>query len=618
MPPDAAVHEPHVSDPMPSWLPVLLIGMVVALVVGLGGYLFLQAGLHRSAPTLEQATRTGAAAVGQAVAGQFAHALALGIPLAELPGVEPYLRRIAENSPQVEGMALLDADGRTISSTMQGTEGTRFPISAGGTRATLVVAPETPLIDRAMRRVWIALAATALLAGAVAGGLVAFVTRLHQEPAQRRFLADMRGIADGIFAVQPSGVYRGPLADAARALAQCVEGVRAARRNLVEAAATIRAIDFDGSLGRRVDVILQPIDRRYAFPETDDDASARTQGSSVAWRLALLFGLYAAAFPYVANFAIDREPEGIAAAWAPVLPLLAELAAACLGALAGATRAGRNGGALLAFALLFGVCVGATYWCRDYGVFIALRCGAGLSAGFVAAALLCRYRLDIRPRELATLLIFAALFAAPLLAGLYGEAIGRRSGFLLLGIVTVVAAPFIAVGMGASENGATARAASRFGRGDVLLGMAVLPAAAMILVELPIGVGFDDYLSGGGAIALLAAAALAAPALSPLACAAAMLAAAAVLHLPVPYPGVSVFAACALLGLAAGGMFKQIVDAANRPWIAIAVGVAGGLALIGALRHAELPFAYLAAAAALVVIAVNLAGRHRPATAGAA
>src|SRR5690606_37600792 len=119
----------------------------------LASHFLLEAGLRRSAPSLQDATRTGAAAVGQAVAAQFGRALELGIPLDKLPGIAAYLQEISASSPQVEGLALLDADGNRIATTDEDVEGTAFPIAAGGAEATLIVAAESPLIDQAIERV---------------------------------------------------------------------------------------------------------------------------------------------------------------------------------------------------------------------------------------------------------------------------------------------------------------------------------------------------------------------------------------------------------------------------------------------------------------------------------
>jgi hypothetical protein len=598
-----------------AWLPAAIVGAVVAIAVGLAAWLLLDAGLRRATPSLEQASRTGAAAVGQAVAGQFSHALNLGIPFDKLPGVDPYLKRIVDNSPQVDGLAIVDSAGKTLFTTRGGLEGECFPISGNGVQATLVVATESPLIEQAVLQVRIALAIAALLAGAVAGGLIACFVAFHLKPAQGRLLDDMERVVKGDFSAHLHSEDRGPQFAASRALSHSIERVKAARRGMVEAVATIRAIDFDGSLGRRVDAILKPIDSRYAFADAgeDKDGFAEAASRGGVWRVALLLGLYAAAFPYVANFAIDRESDVVPLPWLPVLPLLAELAAALAGALLGRTRAGGSGALLTLAGIVLAVVLGATYWCRTYDVFVMLRACAGLSGGFIAAALLVHRRIDLPPPSLATVLIFSALFAAPLASGLYAEAIGRRSGFLVLGIAMLVATPFLAVGSGAAgKSSGASRAMHSFTLPDLLLGLATVPAAAMVLVGLPAGIGFDNYLVGTGAAAVLAIAALAAPALSPLACGTALLLAAVALFDPLSNMVVSTVIACAALGFAAGGAIRAFCGAASRPWLALGCAAAAGLVIAGTTTQSGVPFAGVIVGLALAVVAGHFVGR-RPA-----
>ncbi|MEQ1956154.1 hypothetical protein [Mesorhizobium sp. CN2-181] len=592
-----------------AWVPAAIVAVVVAAAVGLSAFLLLDAGLKRSAPTLEEATRTGAAAVGMAVAGQFSHALQLGIPLDKLPGIEPYLRHVADSSPQVLGLAIIDSAGKTVAATGGDVTGESFPISGDGVSATLVVEGESPLIEQAVSQVRIALAITAVLAGTVAGGMVAFFVAFNLYPAQSRLLADIERVSAGDFSAHLYSDDRGVLFSASRALARNIERVKAARRNLVEAVATIRAIDFDGSLGRRVDAILLPIDSRYTFADSGDDVAVETAPSGgAAWRVALLLAIYAAAFPYVANFAIDRESEIVALPWLPVLPLLAELAAAFAGALIGRKTAGRSGALLALAGLALALALGATYWCRTYDVFVMLRALAGLSGGFMAAALLVHRRMDLPRVSLATLLIFSALLAAPLASGLYAEAIGRRSGFLVLGIAALLATPFIAYGETTPAGTARMPSASPIGLSDLLLGLSVLPAAAMVLVGLPAGIGFDNYLVGTGAAAVLAIAALVAQALPPLACGGAMLVGAVMLYDPLSNPVVSTMAACALLGLAAGGAIRSLGGAANRPWLALGCSAAAGLAIAGATAQSGIPYAIAVAVVGLAVAAGQFLG----------
>jgi MFS family permease len=541
-------------------------------------------------------------AVGQAVAAKFANAIALGIPLDEMPGVDAYLQRIVASSPQVDGLALLDGAGQTIASTRQHVTGTRFPVG-DGTVAALVVAPESPLLDAAVRQIRIALALAAVFAGGLAGGMVAFHTRLRQEPARQRLLDDLDRVEAGDFDVAPMVEERGPLADVARALSACLARVHTARRGLLEAVATIRAIDFDGSLGRQVDAILRPLEDRYRFARSDETAEAPSTSSDGAWRAALVAGLYFAAFPYVANFAVDREPAWPVDAWIPVVPLLVELAAAVAGAALAATRAGRSGIALAAACLVLAAGVGGTYWCREYEPFVALRAATGLAGGFAVAALLLHRPCGLTRKDLVTLMIFAALFAGPLASGIYAEAIGRRSGFLLLGMAILAASPFVVAGGAASRHRVPA---GRFGGFDLQLALATLPAAAMTLMVLPGGIGYDDYMFTGAAVAVMGVVALAAPPMGPLGCGLALVAGALAIAFPVGQPVLSTFLACATLGFAAGAGAKAAAPLAGRPWASLAAGAAVALLATGLADSLGTGFAAVPVLAAVALAAVAL------------
>ena len=460
------------------WTPALLTALALTLAVALAGHLMLRAGLAYSVPILTESTRAGAAAVGQAVAGQVARALDLGIPLDRIPDVEPWLERIAREAPQVRALALLDAEGRPLAATAPDVAGVSIPVEGAAGRATLVVAAASPLFEDAMLRLQTALWLAAALAGAAGGAVTAGFLGLAQEPARRRLRRAVRRAAEGDFAQAPPPGARGRFAAAAEALARQVERVQTARVKLLEAAATIRAIDFDGSLGRRIDPILAGVQARWTLPATEDDEVAVSSpvraatpavvapeatpvapntpaaepsavslaGDAASWRLATALALWAGAAPLAANFAIDRGSLWASVAWQPAAPLLIELLALLLGALVGRGAAGRAA-VLRALALaLAGACIAATYWCRSWEVFAALRLGAGLGAGFAGAALAASFAPAASPRAVRALLIFAALVAGPLAGGLLGEAVGRRAAFLALGALALFAAPLLAAG----------------------------------------------------------------------------------------------------------------------------------------------------------------------------
>ncbi|MGR3782277.1 MAG: hypothetical protein ACU0DT_13570, partial [Albimonas sp.] len=644
------------------WAPALLAALALTLAVGIAGQLMLRAGLAYSVPILTESTRSGAAAVGQAVAGQFARAQALGIPLAQLPEVEPYLARIVREAPQVRALALVDGEGRILAATAPDATGERFAIGGG---AALVVEAASPLFDDAMQRLSVALWLAALLAGAIGGAIVAGFLGLAQEPARRRLRRAVERAAQGDFAESPPPGARGRFAAAAEALARQVERVQAARTALLEAAATIRAIDFDGSLGRRIDPILARVAARWTLPETEDEdlperlrpqalrtlppaeeagptagepgraardagspagearvrsgaagplGTARTPGlvarDAAAWRLATALAIWAGAAPLLANFAVDRGSFWASPAWQPAVPLLIELAALALGALAGRASAGRVA-ALRALALaLVGVCLAATYWCRSWELFAALRLGAGLGAGFAGAALAGAFAPPASPRALRALLIFAALVAGPLLGGLLAEAAGRRAAFLALGALALLAAPLLAPGAPA-PRGAARAATQGAGRAAVpalaagapalLAAAAAGAAAAAALIRLPLGVGYDDYLSGGGLAAALGLAALLAPRLPAWAIAAARglaalggraveggaLAAAWPERFGPGAPAAALLPACLLLGLALGAAAPA--RGGRGALLALAGGAAAGVGGAGRPRAAAAP-----------------------------
>ncbi|MDF2233942.1 hypothetical protein P2H44_15380 [Albimonas sp. CAU 1670] len=707
------------------WGPALVVALAVALAVGLAGRLMLGAGLAYSVPALADSTRAGAVAVGQAVAGQFARALDLGIPLARLPDVAPYLERIARDAPQVQALALLDADGRPLAATAERVEGERIAISGAAGEATLVVAAASPLLDEAMARLRAALTLTALLAGAAAGAVTAGFLGLAQAPARRRLRRAVERAAEGDFAQAPPPGARGRFAEAAEALGAQVERVQAARLRLMEAAATIRAIDFDGSLGRRIEPVLAAVAARWTLPATEEEeldprralaspgaavpgsaapavsspaepslpspepaqpqsaqprpapmpsallaatpaAAASVVSASLAephaddpaasrppvreaaapgpaalgprpsetappafdpaadagaCRLALTLAIWTGAAPLVANFALDRGSEWASPAWQPAVPLLIELAALLLGALAGRGAAGRVA-LLRALALaLTGACLAATYWCRSWELFAALRLGAGLGAGFAGAALAKAFAPAASPRAVRALLIFAALVAGPLLGGLLGEAVGRRAAFLALGLAALLATPALAAGA-PSARLAPARHAPEPPATRALAAMAAAAAAAAALVALPLGAGYDDYLSGGGLAAAIGLAALLAPRLPTAAGAVALglaglaqLVAAppAMLAADLPAALASPAASLAALLLASLAMGAALGAAAparggRGGLAALALGAAAGLAAAGLARALAAPmgaptlvFAALALLAALLL-----------------
>ena len=558
------------------WMPALIIGLVVAACVGLAGQLLLQAGLRQSAPMLQESTDAGAAAVGSAIAAQFARAFELGIPVDRLVGAESYMQRVVEGSPQVSGLALVDADGRVVTATGDDVRGEAFPVPAPGSSATLIVAPESPLYDEALLRLQFSLALSAILAGIVAGVLTGSYIALSEEPARDRLVRSLERAAKGNFSRLYPVASRDRFSQATQALEHWIEKVAAARSRLTEAVATIRAIDFDGSLGRRVDEIVEPLQDRYRLPEKRDDAvnGDAVGHTGIIGRIAVVILLYAASFPLVANFAIDREFDAISAGWAPVVPLAAELVLLVLGTALGLS-AGRFRSLRCAGVLLLGLATAAVFWCRTYELFVMLRACAGLAAGLAIAGLARGLPRFVLGRSM-LLFVFAGLVVAPLFTGLIGEALGRRAAFLILGVMTILLAPLL-VGPSAATGEDETRP---LGLNDWTLAAILVPAAPFLLIHIPSGVGYDNYLLGALAMATFG---LSIPAglKSPLSAA---LATVGIAGLAIASSWVdartAVFVASAALGLALGAAIGRIMPLPPR-FVLLAGASVTGLAIVG-------------------------------------
>jgi MFS family permease len=597
---------PH--DSPRAWPQATVIAAVVAIVTGVSALLLLDGGLDRSRPTIEAVTAKGAQAVGQAVAGQIGHALDVGIPLDRLVGVAPYLDEIVSRSPQVRGLALIDANGRTLYATMSSVTGLKFPIGSTG-QATLLVEPQSLLIDSSLDMLDVALLIAAVLTGAVGGAVVAGYLAFHRRPLRRNLEHALDRIAAGDFSTELPVEGRGRHFEATQAIQSLIEKIEAARLRLSEQVATIRAIDFDGSLGQRVDLIVEPLDRRYVLSSAESDRVSRSGPLGegvVVWRLAVLLGLYGAGFPLVANFAMDREPGEIARAWWPVLPLLAELAAVALGAWLGAGRLGRVRTLLFMAALLLGAVVAGTYWCHDYDTFVLLRAAAGFGAGFLGAGVVAGSGLDIDRRDFLVAVVFSALLAGPAFGSLLTEAVGRRAAFLAIGVAILAAAPFIAIGYRRMLR-QPARASVAF-RADLMLGLALAPAAALVLVEVPSGLGVENYILTAGVIALIGFSALVAPSLPvPVAAGALLAVALAVAGWPTLDPLIALLVVAAAAGLAGGGVIKNLGASSRRPWPAAALASGAALIATGAVHYLDLPFIIVPGAAAALLLATHLA-----------
>ncbi|NBC31556.1 MAG: hypothetical protein GVY13_02655, partial [Alphaproteobacteria bacterium] len=368
-----------------------LIGLIVAVLVGLGSLVLVEAAARESLPTLTQATRSGAETVGETVAGQIGRALSYGIPLEDLYGLDGYFGGIVAGSPHVEALGLYDPSGAIIDQTRPGIQGPVFPVMVDGeTRARLVLTPAPPLVGPAIDRLWIALAANATLAGLIAGLVSYLFLSRHNSVALRRLGGLMASAMADEFPAPPPARGSGAVAAAFRAYDHGLDELRGAARRLADAVATVRAIDFDGSLAARLEPLVRPAAGALTLSDVERSAAPAWTERPMGrlWLATVAAGVYAMTLPFIANFAIDRSWNLASPVWWPVVPGLAEaLAAVPAFLLFRHIRTLFRPVVAAAGLAAAGLATAPAFWVGDYMPFLELRLAAGAGLGAALAAL---------------------------------------------------------------------------------------------------------------------------------------------------------------------------------------------------------------------------------------
>ncbi len=603
-------------------------GVVMAIVIGIGGSLMLREAEDQAIPELSTAIRAGTDAVGQAVADLIGKGLGYGIPLEDLYGVDAYFDTIVTGVPTIDALALAAPDGETLWSTRPDVQGASFPVILdGNTLATIVVAPAPPFFGAVVFHLRAVLAGAALLFGFLGGCLTYLVLSGSISAGRERLRASMRAVIDGTYPSRATVPGSGVVADAMRGFERQLAPLETAVRGLEDEVATVRAIDFDGSLSARLEPILQPLSAERHIIE-DEDAPRNTAAHRLfaVWLSVVILGVYWTVAPFVANFAIDRQWAWASPAWWPSLPWVVELAVAVT-VFALARTLAPNIRPLAAFAglLATGAACASVYVIRDYDHFLLSRAVSGLGLGLAVAAMTTGRGTVLRDRSVAAMLVIAVLIAGPLLGGLLGEAIGRRMSFLSTGVALMVLAfltlsirwPALSPNIG-PDTGRRLRIGDLSGRAAGA-GVAIGVTA---LVLLPAGVGYDAYFAGGALIGVIGLAALLSPAMwQPLA-AVLILAGLAVLSLapeagqPVALYG-AMAAGCALLGAGAAGFVRRaFVHRARKRLPAMLISLATGLGLGAAAASLSdsltLPPLAIPAGFAVLLSLLDLPGRRTP------
>lgn len=240
-------------------------GLVFATLVVVGSIcaaLALQAMGLNAERVARQDARSIAQSVAQTLALQLGRAARLGIPLQELPGVEPYLQTTLGHQSVLDAMAVEAPDGTTLyqagrrASLAPGAQPVRVAIASGAASAGSVVVGVAggQALQQGQGRM-LALAAAAVLGLALCTGLWAALGPGARLEAQRR--AALAWLRQGPPADPPRdlAVAEGPQA-LLQALAQGNADWQAADEGLQAYAQELLAMDFDGQMRTDIERIV--------------------------------------------------------------------------------------------------------------------------------------------------------------------------------------------------------------------------------------------------------------------------------------------------------------------------------------------------------------------------
>lgn len=223
----------------------------------------------RAEESARQDAQLLAASLARTLSAQFAKAARLGIPFAELPGVEPFLRESVSNTPGVASLSLLGPDGQTVSSARAAGTASRerdrvelvIPGESGPAGKIVVATAPAALAEASAAAHWLS-GLAALIAAVLAGALAYLGPGRSLAHRQQLLLAGLRGsLAASSLDLDHSGD------DLDAALEAWADGERqvAERRSALDALAQeLRAVDFDDAMRPAIEQITREVDEAMA------------------------------------------------------------------------------------------------------------------------------------------------------------------------------------------------------------------------------------------------------------------------------------------------------------------------------------------------------------------
>lgn len=430
----------------------LLTGLL--LFVAVAGALWAA---HRTvAPLLVAEMQKNSAAVGRSVVKQFSGAVASGIPLAKLAGVDEMLEAVIGDNPSLNAIEVTDPQGRILftsgdklpaddrggASPLTRPVVSSLPITVNGTTVgTLRVGSDLSFMAD---RVWLYLATTlgVILASLL---LVHEVARLILARAidtpSAQLGAALRTILEGDYSTAVVSSAPGTMGRAIRKLNTNLRAVTDRFERFAASANAIRGLDLDAASADRLSRMLE--DAKLRFPTLMTEAGrpalpppARPDGRWVLLLLALLSEMIR---PLVPVIGADRSLTGLDPALLAAVPLGLNLVGIGFGVvLAPLVRPSRRTSVFLLMLVLVALSLVIVAASPSAVVFWTCRLAAGIGLGLAWRLLSQRYRTDIL-QDSRTLLIAGLGFHAvgPMIGAVIGESFGVQSALWFFAAASV-------------------------------------------------------------------------------------------------------------------------------------------------------------------------------------
>ncbi|WMS42986.1 hypothetical protein RDV64_00875 [Acuticoccus sp. MNP-M23] len=421
----------------------LSVGAVVLVATLWLATIMIQPRLQR----LEVASTEAAQTLASAVAEDFAEAVALGIPLPQMRGVDDYLSAVLRSDNLVSAVLVLGAEEQRLFAVPARTAVPRPLVRAqimvdDKAVGTIIAGPSPQIAETARLHLLRSAIAMALLVGLLSGILfrIALLERLNLP--QARLGAAAGAVGRGTF-----GEFTPPRAGAMLALGRSagllLAPIRREYRRLVALTDEVRALDTFGRVRTEIDDALAPL-AAYSF---DRPRKGRMLSSANAlwWPFAALAALFTPR-ALVASFAADR----VDTVHVP-LAIGSAVGANALGAIVGLAVAFALGGRAPKLTPLFSLliaaaAIGVTAIVRDPYIFTALQCAAGLFGAIAVGSTFCTEGAFARLPWRAGIVLIGAAAVGPTLGALLAEAAGRRISFATVGVLTAIIALTAAAG----------------------------------------------------------------------------------------------------------------------------------------------------------------------------